>query len=122
MYRFAPNFDLGFCVGSSLDQIAIGKYDVQFKFGSGATIAVQSQATVLCREEPVANWTESEGWSSLAYHRLLNEQVTKGIVIDERTIEIQFTENLALRIYDNSDQYESMQIYLPAPCSGIIVI
>lgn len=83
---------------------------------------MQSRATVLHRETPVANWSEEKGWSSLAYHRLLDEQVTNGVMIDEQTIEIQFTENLALRLYDSSDQYESMQIYLPAPNSDISVI
>jgi hypothetical protein len=103
MYRFAPDFDLRFCVGSSLDQISIGRYDVQFTFGFGATIAVQSKAVVFRQEEPIANWSEDNGWSSLAFHGLLNQSVVRGIVFNERTIELQFTEGLALRLYDESD-------------------
>jgi hypothetical protein len=122
MYRFAPDLDFSFCIGSSLAQIAIGKYDVQFKFGSGATIAVQSKAVVFCQKEPIANWSEDNGWSSLAFHGLLNQSVVRGIVVDERTIELQFSEGLVLRLYDESDEYESMQIYLPAPNSDIIVV
>ena len=113
MNRIAPGLDLSFCIGHSLDQIAIGKFDVQFKFGSGVTLALQSEGELVQSGAVVATWTELAGWSSLAFFPLLNQTVARARVFDERTIELQFSEGQVLRLFDNSDQFESMQIFGP---------
>lgn len=113
MYRISPDLDLSFCVGSTLNQIALGKYDVQFVFDSGAKIAVQSNAVLIRHRTTVAVWTEEAGWSSLAFQGLHNQSVVSGAVTDERTLELHFTANFVLRLRDTADQYESMQIYVP---------
>ena len=113
MNRIASDLDLSFCISHSLDQIAIGKYDLQLNFGSGVTLAVQSEAELLKGGTVVGTWTEAGGWSSLAYAALLNDTVTHAHIPDERTIELQFSDGLVLRLYDNSDQFESMQIFGP---------
>jgi hypothetical protein len=112
MYLIPPDFDFSFCVGSTLNQIALGKYDVQFAFDSGAGIAVQSKATLICDGTTVAVWSEEEGWSSLAFQDLLNQSVESGEVIDERAFELHFTANFVLRLHDTSDQYESLRIHI----------
>jgi hypothetical protein len=120
MYRVPPDLDLSFCAGHSLNQVAIGKYDVQFKFESGVTLMLRSEGEVLQGGNVVASWTEEAGWSSLAFVALLNQTVIHARVPDERTIELQFPEGFILRVYDNSDQFESMQIF--GPGQELIVI
>jgi hypothetical protein len=111
MYRFSPDFDVSFCIGHSLNQIAIGKYDVQFNFDSGVTIALQSHAEVLGQDKLIASWSAPSGWSSLTFCELLNRTVTHAHVLTERIIEIQFSDDFVLRLHDNSDQFESIQIF-----------
>ena len=111
MYRVALDLDLSFCVGHSLNQVALGKYDVQFKFESGVTLALRSQGEVRQGGNVVASWTEDAGWSSLGFVALLNQTVIHAHVPDERTIELQFPEGFVLRVYDKSDQFESIQIF-----------
>ena len=111
MYRVPPDLDLRFCIAQPLNQIALGKYDVQFNFDSGVTILLRSEAEVLHNNSIVATWAETTGWSSLAFMSLLNQSATHAYVPNERTIELQFPEDNVLRLYDNSDQFESMQIF-----------
>jgi hypothetical protein len=113
MYPISPDLDLSFCYGSTLNQIALGKYNVQFVFDSGAMVAVQSKVTLILNGTTVAAWSAEDGWSSLAYQGLLNESVESAEVIDERTLELEFTGNFILRLHDTSDQYESMQFHIP---------
>jgi hypothetical protein len=72
MHDIPSNFDLSFCVGSHLERVAVGKYDLQFCFESGATISLQCTVRVLHEEELVAEWNENTGWSSMAFQDLLN--------------------------------------------------
>ena len=122
MYRIPPDLDLSFFVGSTLEQVAIGKYDVQFRFDSGASIALQGEATVFLDGTPAAHWSEETGWSTLAFQNLLNHCMLDVRVLTERVIELCFSENVRLQLCDNSDQYESMQIQSPAGGAPIIVI
>lgn len=122
MYGFTPQFDFSFCIGSHLDQIGIGKFDVQFSFESGAKIAMQGDIDLFRGGEQIAQWSEDAGWSSLHFRDLLNQSVQRGRVVNKRLIELQFTDGLVLHLHDSSDQYESMQIYPSDSESSVIVI
>lgn len=98
-------------VGSEIQQIRLGRYDVQFHFGSGRTICVQGDVEVFERNTLVANWNEETNWSSTAFQALLNAQVLSYAVPNDRLLEIRFEGDLVLYLHDSSDQYESMQIY-----------
>ena len=121
MYRVDKALDLSFLLGTDLNQIALGRYDVQFIFDCTSKICLQSRATVLLNGEEIAEWNE-DGWSSLEFQKILNESVLGFSVPTDRLIEIQFTNGFRLCLYDDSDQYESMQIYQPDPAKPMIVI
>jgi hypothetical protein len=53
---------------------------------------------------------------------LLNQEVKGVNVPHDRLIELRFAGGLALQLLDNSDQYESIQIYAKAGGSPTIVI
>lgn len=122
MYRISVDLDLSDIVGSDLNQICLGRYDVQFVFGSKTTIAVQSRACFLDKEKVVAVWNDADNWSSLSFQRFLNATVQSYSVMNDRTLEIQFSGDLRLQLHDDSDQYESMQIYRKGEANGPIVI
>lgn len=83
MYRVPLDLDLGFCIGSALQQVCVGKFDVQFLFTSGAKVAVQGNVALRRGSAVVAEWSEGSGWSSLEYHALLDESVLDARVAND---------------------------------------
>jgi hypothetical protein len=70
----------------------------------------------------IAEWDEEAGWSSPMFQILLDEEVKSAHVPHDRLIELRFAGDVVLQLLDNSDQYESMQIYTEAGGSPAIVI
>lgn len=97
-------------IGSEIQQICLGRYDVQFRFRSGTNIAVQSDVTLLDGDKQIATWSEAENWSSLSFQQVFNVKVSSYSVHDDRVLQIEFENGLILRLHDSSDQYESFQI------------
>jgi hypothetical protein len=122
MYRFPADIDLNELIGSNLDQICLGGFDVQFVFSSKTRICVQSRVSVFENNDLAVVWDGKNNWSNLSFHRLLNARVQSYQVINDQTLEIQFSSALKLQLRDDSDQYESMQIYRTGDANGPIVI
>lgn len=111
MYGIPENFDLSIILGSDLNMISQGRYDVQFSFDAGIKICLQGIASVLQSGTEIAIWSEEKNWSSLGFQKLLNQSVESVLAPNIRLIEIHFKNSLVLQLHDSSDQYESMQIY-----------
>lgn len=109
-------------VGCNLIQIRLGGADVQFVFDPAVVIAVQSRVVCLNAENTVATWDGKNGWDSIQFQSLLNATVSSYSVVSDRLLEIRFAEGLKLQLFDNSDQFESMQIYVKGDELGPIVI
>lgn len=111
MHGFSEDLKLEGVVGSEIQQICLGRYDVQFLFGSGTRICVQSLVEVFAGEELVSTWEEERNWTTTAFQKLMNETVDSYAVLSKQTMEIRFQNGLRLSLHDNSTQYESLQIY-----------
>lgn len=122
MNRFASDIDLKDIVGSEIQQICVGAFDVQFRFGSKTAICVQSRVTLLEQLTMIATWDEKTGWSALEFQKVLNVPVTGYSVPNDRLLEIQFQGGLALQVHDDSDQYESLQIYPRGDSAAVIIV
>lgn len=122
MYGLSPNLKIEGMVGHTLNQICIGKYDVQFHFSSGTNIAVQGGARILENGRIIATWTEEGTWSDLSFHELLNRDVKEYSVPNTSLLRINFNDNFVLELLDDSEQYESMQIYPHGNTHSMIVI
>ena len=122
MYRFQEDLDLNDIIGETLDQICMGAFDIQFVFGQRIRITVQSRVSILDNNEIVAIWNDGENWTDLSFQRLLNLSVQSYKVIDDRTLEFRFSDELQLQFHDNSDRYECLQIYRKGDSGGPVVI
>lgn len=111
MHGFSEDLKLDGVIGSEIQQICLGRYDVQFLFGSGTRICVQSLVEVFEGEELVATWDEERNWTTTAFQKLLSETVDSYAVLNKQVMEIRFQNKLQLRLHDNSTQYQSLQIY-----------
>jgi len=111
MYRIPADINLDDIVGSEIHQIRLGRYDVQFHFDSGRSIAVQGDVDVFQNSTLISNWTEEHNWTNTEFQKLLNAPVLSYSVPNDRLLEIKFEDSLVLHLHDSSDQYETMQIY-----------
>ena len=111
MYRFASDLRLDDLVGSEIQQICVGPSDVQFRFGSGTCIAVQNRATLVRAGESLCEWAAVGGWSNCEFQCLFNCTIDGYGVLNDQLLEIRFIGGLALQFHDDSDHFESLQIY-----------
>ncbi len=100
-------------IGSEVQQICCGCYDVQFHFQSGTRIGGQGDITLLDRTGEIGCWTEGANWSSLVFQKLLNIKVTNYSVPNDQLLQIEFDNCLVLQMHDSSDRYESFMITKP---------
>lgn len=122
MYGLSQDFRVEGLVDSVLSQICVGKFDVQFRFDSGTFFCVQGTARMYQKDQIIANWTEDYVWDDLSFQNILNCKVLKYSVENDRVLAIFFENDFRLELVDDSQQYESMQIYPKGELSEMIVI
>lgn len=79
--------------------------------GSGIQICVQGNIQVYRDNQPIAEWGSDLRWTSLNFQLLLGAESVAWSLPDIRTLEITYDNGLKLLIIDDSDQYETAQIY-----------
>ena len=109
MYRIPKELDLSSVVGEFTTQVRVGQFDVQFTFGK-VNFAVQSPVKLFCGGKQVAYWEEGK-WPDPGFYDIMNTAVRQCEIVNDRLIVLQFDNGIEMHLEDNSDQYESMQIY-----------
>ena len=108
MYRVPDDLDLSSTVGDFLTQIAVGQGDLQFTLG-GFRFMAMSSVTLRRAGEQIAAWTQGT-WPQAAFYDVMNTAVVGCEVEDERTIAFRFDNGVEMRLIDDSDQFETIQI------------
>ena len=108
MYGIPKNLDLSCTVGESLTQVLVGQFDLQFDFGP-VRFAVQSPVDLYRDGKLLAHWEEGR-WPDSGFYDIMNTDVQRCEVVNDRLIVIEFKNGITMRLADSSDQYESMQI------------
>ena len=108
MYRIPKELDLSPVVGEFTTQIRVGQFDLQFTFGP-VNFAVQSPVNLYHDGKLLAHWEEGK-WPAPGFYDIMNAEVTRCEVRNERLIVFDFDNGIEMHLEDNSDQYESMQI------------
>lgn len=111
MYGFPKDLKLDDIVGSEIEQICLGRTDVQFRFGTGRAICSQALVEVVRGDELISVWEPETNWSNASFQILLGIAIEGYTVLDERLLEIRFKDGLKLHFHDSSTRYESVQIY-----------
>jgi hypothetical protein len=122
MYRIPKDLNLENIIGRDLNLLGLGKHDIQLNFdGSGIKICVQGAIRLIEDGKVIATWTE-HSWSSIDFQKILNATVESYAVPRENLLEIRFEDELTLQLHDDSDQYETMQIYFDDKTRTTIII
>lgn len=113
MYGFPKDLDLNFLVGAHIPQLRFGIGDVQLMFSCQLQICVQGKIDIFLDDKVIANWAQRSLWSSLSFQQIYNKDILEAHLLNDRILEIKLEDNLTILIYDNSEHYESLQIYFP---------
>ena len=108
MYRIPHGLDLSPVVGEFTTQVRVGQFDLQFTFGP-VNFAVQSPINLFRDGKQVAYWEEGR-WPDPAFYEIMNTEVRRCEVVNDRLIVFEFENGITMHLEDNSDQYECMQI------------
>jgi len=119
MYRIPKELDLSPVVGEFTTQVRVGQFDLQFTFGS-VSFVIQSPVHIFRNGKLVAHWEEGK-WPDPGFYDIMNSEVIRCEVLNDRLIVLAFENGLAMHLEDNSDQYESMQISLAGEPSPWII-
>jgi len=119
MYRIPKELDLSPVIGEFTTQVRVGQFDLQFTFGN-VNFAVQSPVNVFRAGELIARWEEGR-WPDPGFYEVMNTEVTRCRVVGDRLIVFEFANGVEMRLVDDSDQYECMQIGFKDPPSEWII-
>jgi hypothetical protein len=111
MYGIPENLDLADLIGDRLDSITIQEHQIAFEFDRGMSFVVEGQMDVTRNGSPVARWEQKTGWSSIEFQKVVGATVESFTIPSRDELNMLFSGNWMLRIYDNSSQYESFHVY-----------
>lgn len=110
MYRIPNDLDISKATGQCTTQFCVGPSDLQFSIGD-VHFAIQSEIKRTRNGKQISFWRAGE-WPEANFYNLLNVDVASHTIPNDREIVIHFNDGHSMHLYDNSDHYESMQIYL----------
>lgn len=119
MYGIPKELDLSKAIGQFTTQFCVGAFDIQFELGD-VHFAVNSEIRLKRDGEEIALWQEG-AWPSQAFYEFFNIAVAEIKVVGDKEIAFFFEKGLSMHIYDNSDQYESMQIQIKGENNLLVI-
>lgn len=111
MYRIDENLDLNFVQRKDLLQISVGVSQIQFKFSEDIMIGATCRITMKYKGRLIHTITNELKGSVDPLRLVLNETVEEVTRIDETELSILFTNGYSIHLHDDSDWYESFEIW-----------
>lgn len=100
--------------GAELEQIALGEYVIQFRFGGvdRPELGVEGYWELRSQDGTIVDHAAQENDKRDAYriHCLLGQSVTRTEVHAPNSILLQFTSGQSLEVFDHDEKYESFSI------------
>jgi hypothetical protein len=113
MYGLKPDSlqYLSHLTGGEVQQVCVGKYDLQFHLHPTGNISVWSRCELLGADGSVADtWEDGLRSERFLFADLLGGTVSEVTIPDTKTLRIAFADGRHLVIYDTSEQYESFSV------------
>ena len=117
MYGVPEQLDLTPFIGTTLDYIGVGKYQLQFVFSGGPNtkkdcrVAAEGYWEVRNAQSAVIDKaTENDDRDFYRIHRLLSRKVTETKSNPPESFTLVFDNGWTLTFLDDSSQYESCQV------------
>jgi len=98
-------------LGAEITQICVGPADIQFNFHPRGNVSVQGRCELIERSGEVIDvWEESSRPGLFRFPELLMSPVSEVRIDSPKSFVLSFENSLALRVIDNSEQYESFSV------------
>lgn len=111
MYGVPASLSLERFVGATLIQIAIGEFQVQFRFQPEGEIAVQGRWELRDNAGRLVDQAQvTADREAYRVHQLLGRRITGAWVDAPKSIALQFDSGHRLDVFDSSQEYESFTI------------
>jgi hypothetical protein len=126
MFRVPKDLDLSMVVGKTTTQLHVGQNDLQFTFDSGthtagaAKFLVTSSVDLFRAGKLVAHWEEGK-WPDPGFFDIMNTEVVRWEVPNDGVIVLEFANGIEMHLEDNSDHYESIEIWFEGNPVPVII-
>lgn len=96
---------------ATITQICVGPHDIQFNFHPSGNVSVQGRCELVDAAGRVVEvWEESTRSGSFRFPELLMTPVVNVAIDSPKSFVLTFGNGMALRVLDNSEQYESFSV------------
>ena len=120
MHGFPAGMDLTPFVGVDLNQICLGRFQVNFCFNGAGTISCRGLWELRAPDgELIDAECPHESRDYYRLHYILDQQVVRYAVDPPRSFTLVFGTGHALTICDDSEQYESVVMWMD---NGVVVV
>ena len=110
MYELEQNVDLSFFEGQMLIQISIGQHQVLFRFENNATLSCEVDIEHRFSDGKI--FVFNDFWRQETHlNKLLGSSVKKVKIESPKRLSFDFSNNHTISIEDDSDMYESFQMW-----------
>lgn len=109
VYGLPADTDLSPILGRTLEQAAIGSYQVQLRFDEHVTVSVEGDYGVTGADGILARFA-SPPEGAVALVALLGQVVVDAQVTDPGTTTLRFSSEQSVEIFDSESNFESYQI------------
>jgi hypothetical protein len=113
MYGLKPNdIDaLKPLLKAEITQICVGPYDIQFNFHPSGNVSVEGRCELVDSTGRVIEiWEDSTRSGTFRFPELLMTPVSNVVIDTPKSFILTFANGMALRVVDNSEQYESFSV------------
>jgi hypothetical protein len=113
MYGLPPSAsqDLAYLKGGEVQQVCVGKYDLQLHLHPRGNISIWSTCALFAADgATIDTWVDGVRSDRFLFCDLLGSIVSDVVVSDEKTLVVKFADGRSLAILDTSKQYESFSV------------
>jgi Family of unknown function (DUF6188) len=113
MYGLDKSEDLSFMIGKDLEQVAVGSYQVILNFRQDLSISIESSCQLIDKSETTTHMSSEDPEKTKNLVCLLGKQIIKANNLGKGSLELSFSGDYKLLLFDDSDNYESYNICSP---------
>ncbi len=112
MYGVPDNLPLSELVGQECIQILLGEFQISFSFTDGSYINVEGKWELSNQNDVLVDESISHDLrEKYCVHQIIGQKVCSFLINEPTSFTLHFENHLALKIYDNSEQYESFALH-----------
>lgn len=113
MYGVPDNLPLSELVGQECIQILLGEFQISFSFADGSHISTEGKWELSNRDNVLVDESISHGLrEKYCIHKILGQKVESFLINVPTCFTLKFENHLVLKIYDDSEHYESFALHL----------